>query len=263
MAALRPPLDSRSPSGRAAGIGATALGALVAVGVATLFLVLIGAYRADRLAPPACDRGPRQTGKHSGNRGDPLLVAGCERAPAPGRTRRVDPGRLSPRRPEPQQPQPCHTSRNELEMRLGASRRRPRQRGIRRGRPGHNLNRSASTENPRIFESIRFTRQRHDRRRSSPGRQAPLPPGQRLPGRPVTDADATARSVNTPARVLDRAVPDIFTGVEAIPAANRLPTLLLANRAPGRLLAAPRRMEGSLNGQGVLPPGAGPRPVTM
>jgi quercetin dioxygenase-like cupin family protein len=52
MAALPSPLDSRIQPGRAAGIGATTLGALVAVGVAALFLALIGANRTDRLARP-------------------------------------------------------------------------------------------------------------------------------------------------------------------------------------------------------------------
>jgi hypothetical protein len=55
MTALPPPLKSRSQRGRAAGIGATALGALVAVGVATLFLVLIGADRTDPLVSPSGD----------------------------------------------------------------------------------------------------------------------------------------------------------------------------------------------------------------
>jgi hypothetical protein len=43
MAALPPPLDSRSPSGRATGIGTKVLGVVVAVGVALLFIVVMGA----------------------------------------------------------------------------------------------------------------------------------------------------------------------------------------------------------------------------
>jgi hypothetical protein len=45
MAALPPPLYSRSQSGRAAGIAAVALGALVAIAVAAVFLLLTGAGR--------------------------------------------------------------------------------------------------------------------------------------------------------------------------------------------------------------------------
>jgi hypothetical protein len=43
MAALPPPLDSRSPSGRATGIGTMVLGVVVAVAVALLFIVVGGA----------------------------------------------------------------------------------------------------------------------------------------------------------------------------------------------------------------------------
>src|SRR5436309_3528500 len=52
MAACQPPSDARSQPGKAAGLGAVALGTLVAVAVAALFLVLIGASRTGRLTPP-------------------------------------------------------------------------------------------------------------------------------------------------------------------------------------------------------------------
>ena len=45
MAALPPPLDSSRQRGRAAGIGAVVLGVVVALGVALLFIVVIGADR--------------------------------------------------------------------------------------------------------------------------------------------------------------------------------------------------------------------------
>jgi hypothetical protein len=45
MAALPRPLDSSSPSGTAAGIGAMVLGVVVAVGLALLFIVVMGADR--------------------------------------------------------------------------------------------------------------------------------------------------------------------------------------------------------------------------
>jgi hypothetical protein len=52
MAPVPPPQATRSQSSTAAGFGAVALGALIAVGVAALFLVLIGANRTGRLTPP-------------------------------------------------------------------------------------------------------------------------------------------------------------------------------------------------------------------
>jgi hypothetical protein len=45
MTALPPPLESSRQRGRAAGIGAVALGVVVAIGVALLFVVVIGAGR--------------------------------------------------------------------------------------------------------------------------------------------------------------------------------------------------------------------------
>ncbi|MFZ0382361.1 MAG: hypothetical protein WCD11_09925 [Solirubrobacteraceae bacterium] len=45
MAALPPPLDFSRQRGRAAGIGAMVLGVVVAVGVALLFIVVMGADR--------------------------------------------------------------------------------------------------------------------------------------------------------------------------------------------------------------------------
>ena len=45
MAALPPPLESSRQRGRAAGIGTMVLGVVVAVGVALLFIVVMGADR--------------------------------------------------------------------------------------------------------------------------------------------------------------------------------------------------------------------------
>src|SRR5947209_7113451 len=52
MAPGPPPQATRSQPSTAAGLGSVALGTLVAVAVAALFLVLIGASRGDRLTPP-------------------------------------------------------------------------------------------------------------------------------------------------------------------------------------------------------------------
>lgn len=52
MAAFQPPPDIRSEPGKAAGLAAVVAGTLVAVAVAALFLVLIGASRIGRLTPP-------------------------------------------------------------------------------------------------------------------------------------------------------------------------------------------------------------------
>jgi hypothetical protein len=52
MAAFQPAPDARSRPGNAAGLGAVVLGMLVAIAVAALFLVLIGASRGGRLGPP-------------------------------------------------------------------------------------------------------------------------------------------------------------------------------------------------------------------
>ncbi|MBV8218237.1 MAG: hypothetical protein JO325_07225 [Solirubrobacterales bacterium] len=45
MAALPPPLESSSQRGRAAGIGTIVLGVVIAVAVALLFIVVMGADR--------------------------------------------------------------------------------------------------------------------------------------------------------------------------------------------------------------------------
>jgi hypothetical protein len=52
MAPGPPPQPTRSQRSTAPGLGAVALGTLVAVAVAALFLVLIGASRIGRLTPP-------------------------------------------------------------------------------------------------------------------------------------------------------------------------------------------------------------------
>ena len=57
------PRDATSQPGRAAGIGAVALAVLVAIAVAGLFLVLIGADRSDRLVAPSSDVAHAQLAK--------------------------------------------------------------------------------------------------------------------------------------------------------------------------------------------------------
>lgn len=52
MAAFQPAPDARSQLGKAAGLAAVVLATLVAVAVAALFLVLVGASRRGRLTPP-------------------------------------------------------------------------------------------------------------------------------------------------------------------------------------------------------------------
>jgi hypothetical protein len=52
MAALPPPLDFRRHGGRAAEIGASVLGVLIATGVAAGFIVLVGAR--DSIASEGC-----------------------------------------------------------------------------------------------------------------------------------------------------------------------------------------------------------------
>jgi hypothetical protein len=57
------PRDVAGQPGRAAGIGAVALAVLVAIAVAGLFLVLIGADRSDRLVAPNSDVADAQLAK--------------------------------------------------------------------------------------------------------------------------------------------------------------------------------------------------------
>jgi hypothetical protein len=52
MAAIQRAPDARSQPGKEAGLGAVVIGTLVAIAVAALFLVLIGASRTGRLTPP-------------------------------------------------------------------------------------------------------------------------------------------------------------------------------------------------------------------
>ena len=63
MAASQPAPDARSQPGNAAGLAAVVLATLVAVAMAALLLVLIGASRRGRLTPPEHDRAPANPGQ--------------------------------------------------------------------------------------------------------------------------------------------------------------------------------------------------------
>jgi hypothetical protein len=82
MAALPPPLDSRSQPGRAAGIGAAAFGTAVALAVAALFLLLIGAHRSGWTAGEEYPAGAHPTEIQA----MPVISRSCR-----GMTRQTDP----------------------------------------------------------------------------------------------------------------------------------------------------------------------------
>ena len=90
MAAFQPAPDARSQPGKAAGLAAVVLGTLVAVAIAALFLVLIGASRTGRLAPPEHPR--RRQPPTDPQPGDPMPVARRTRA-------RLSPGHDAPTKP--------------------------------------------------------------------------------------------------------------------------------------------------------------------